>query len=83
MKRLFLCIICALPLACTQLPAFEGSPAAQRAPYPTLLPFNAVYGAPTGPSAQAVNLLAGTDIRARNLRARAAAMRSSNDIETI
>lgn len=83
MLRVALLILVVMPLACARLPDLEGSPEAQRAPYPDLLPFAAFFGTPTGAATEAVNLLAGTDARAASLRTRAAILRGSNDIEAI
>ena len=83
MLRVLLFVVLLVPLGCAQLPDLEGGTAAQRAPYPDLLPFNAFFGAPTGPASDAVDLLAGTDARAAALRARAAILRSSDDMTTL
>ena len=87
MRSLALTTLCLLFAACTQLPEFRGSAEAQRAPFPTLLPLNAFFGAETGPARDGFDPMAGVEARAARLRAGAAILRaavaSPDDLDAI
>jgi hypothetical protein len=73
----FLLVICLSTVACTDVPELGGrvDPDLRDAPFPKLLPIDAVLAQSPAPMAEAEEIQAGLSSRIARLQARAAALR--------